>query len=846
MPQDTLPGMPDVDLSPEQEAAVKAIISRESVFLSGPAGSGKNTTLCACINYLEADGVRTGRCSLSALAASRIGGTTIHGFFKLPIDGAIRQGAMAVPDISRLMETDVLIVNYVNTCSALLIDIIWTALDMARQKGHHVQVVFSGDILTLGPVMDRKLMAAYEGILGHEVRGASPIYASHWADLDLKAICLTQDLRGRDPAFFQALNELRIGDGNGLNRLRMLSSTVPLKDGVWVCATREEVRKKNAECLSALDARGCFFNAVFSADANPESFPSPSQLCLKEGAPILMTANIPEKGLTSGMRGHVARINGQKVYAVFPGRRGRILIPQHRWTDEAGEWFCQLPVDLGFAVTVYKARYMHLDAVNADRPSQIPGFVYTLASRVQDPKKLYIGFPLSDKNLRVDSAVCRWHQLNVLQALPKAGSLPDDISAIPYMTRGGMRFGLLSFKASRDITRSFICLRAAGGIACGVFDLQGYLAPVKKKRDVHCDIGDNAYYIVMFLNFVMVDSPERVDCIGDITPKLIRDFLNAYSMGLYGRPGTSHTSGTIDKCISVVFRFLTDLASDANASVRLSYTMADLIAGRYRWSARQGVQEKLEMAFEVLYDPEDHVTVRDMPPAAAQEMLAIAYQRHPWILMNLALGLCGGLRPSETCALSLDSIKIGRLGGKVRQIDIDLENTVRLRSDGVPTGEVKRPRIVTIPSLFLDLFMACHSRYMEWRMAQPSEAAYRPLCLDRCNLAMTYETFLKRFKELMQETARALEGSTSPRVQGFLMNYRMYGVSPHICRHYFSVNLVLAGYDEIRIMTLRGDNSVNSAMTYLRNKGALMEQANATSELLTGWLREVAGNFKKG
>ncbi len=52
-----------------------------------------------------------------------------------------------------------------------------------------------------------------------------------------------------------------------------------------------------------------------------------------------------------------------------------------------------------------------------------------------------------------------------------------------------------------------------------------------------------------------------------------------------------------------------------------------------------------------------------------------------------------------------------------------------------------------------------------------------------------------------------------------------HNISPHIFRHWFTVQLVLSGIDNIgTLMYYRGDKSPQSSLTYLQSKGDLEKQ----------------------
>ncbi len=830
-------------LNEKQEEALKAILCRMHVFLSGPSGSGKNTVLNMALSFLERDGITAARCCAASAGASRIGGTSLHSFFKLPFR-LLEGGALPVPDITKLMEASVLIVNYIHACTPPLIDLIWEAVSMAKERGHAVQVIFSGDPMSAISVMDYQHRKQYEDLVGHPVQSWDPFHSRHWEDFGFLNCDLPEDLIHKDTVGGKALEAVRLGDGRGLRQLLPFTSRRPIEDAMWVCATKKIAEQKNEEGLRRMAGERHVFHADTFGDTKNIDCPARTDLELVEEMPVILVGNVPGKGLVSGMVGKISSIKNDHVYVSFPGRKGRYLIEKQRWETESGGYICQLPIAPGFAITAYRARYMRLESANLGGCFREKGLFYSAAASVTSLDRLYIDHNPTEKEASADREIRKWYLSSVKEKIIGSPGTLSPPQPVPYSTRLGLRFGLLNTKPYGNVKRVFICLRMQNSHrVCGITDFTRYVRPVSKMRKVSSDIGDRAYFVTQFLNYVFVDTPERVNSLTEVKSMHVRRFLNDYARGLYGNGQANHTKETINKCVETVLHFLQTLAADPG--IKTSFSTEDLFTTRYAYSGSRGVTEVPELAFEIFYDPVTHFTYRDMPPEAVQEMVTVAYQKHPRILMNIALGLCAGLRPSETCVLSLNSLRIERIGKKMSEVFIDLENTIPLRDDDVETGEVKVSRIAKVEPMYLDLFESLYTRYMDWREKQPCDSCYLPLCLDSNGNAMTYDTLRNLFKALMDEVADNLRDSTDIRTQSFIDYYLKYGLGFHALRHQFTVSLVLAGYSEARIMNARGDNSPLSAAHYLRNKGILVEKTNVAVTQLTEWVLDAAKELHK-
>ena len=103
---------------------------------------------------------------------------------------------------------------------------------------------------------------------------------------------------------------------------------------------------------------------------------------------------------------------------------------------------------------------------------------------------------------------------------------------------------------------------------------------------------------------------------------------------------------------------------------------------------------------------------------------------------------------------------------------------------------------------------------------------------------MTVKTFSARFSKLVNEQLKPrLLASEDPVLVAYGMELDELALTPHALRHYFSVRLVLENLDTAQIMFYRGDRSPTSALTYLANKGALIQRLNETHTAAINMLR---------
>ena len=106
------------------------------------------------------------------------------------------------------------------------------------------------------------------------------------------------------------------------------------------------------------------------------------------------------------------------------------------------------------------------------------------------------------------------------------------------------------------------------------------------------------------------------------------------------------------------------------------------------------------------------------------------------------------------------------------------------------------------------------------------EKEYGALSVNKQGKAITYPSYLGRFHAIIkEEIIPILLKSDNPEVVIYGRMLLENQISPHIFRHWYTVQLVLSGVNDVAtLMYWRGDKSPESALTYLQNKGELEKQ----------------------
>lgn len=380
------------------------MLSGESVFLTGPPGAGKTFVLNEYIRRAKRQGRTVAVTASTGIAATHIGGTTIHSWSGLGVRESLsdwdRERLLATDRlVKRYNSTDVLVIDEISMLHGKRLDMVDEACRLLRKAERPfggLQVILVGDLFQLPPVN----------------RGGEMIDFAHtsraWQELNPKVCYITEQHRQQSDGLLDLLNAMRRGDVNELHEV-MLTERLGQKPGEEVVVTRlyahnADVESINQKHLAAIDQQIKMFimqtkGAAAKVEQLTKSVLAPERLELKKGAEVMFVANNYAQGFANGSRGHVVdfRDGLPIVELASPSGGGRqIKVEPHSWTmEEDGRKkaeVSQLPLRLAWAITIHKSQGMSLDAAEIDLSrSFTPGMGYVALSRVRSLEGVYLG-----------------------------------------------------------------------------------------------------------------------------------------------------------------------------------------------------------------------------------------------------------------------------------------------------------------------------------------------------------------------------------------------------------------------------------------------------------------------
>ena len=382
-----------------QLQALQVMLSGQSAFLTGAPGAGKTYVLNEFIQRARGRGLTVAVTASTGIAATHIGGTTIHSWSGLGIRDSLSehdQVWLASNDKlrKRYLSTDVLVIDEVSMLHGARLDMVNQAAKLLRGSNEPfggLQVILVGDLFQLPPVSP-----------GREIFDFAHLSLA-WQELAPVICYLTEQHRQTsDDPLLQLLSAMRSGDFDQMH-LELLESrraAAPHGQAVTKLYTHNiDVDSINQRHLRALPAESHSYQmATHGAKAKVEqlvkSVLAPAELTLKIGAEVMFVANDFAAGYVNGSRGVVVGFNGG--YPVVELRSGKeIAVAMHTWSlSEDGKIraeVSQLPLRLAWAITVHKSQGMSLDAAEIDLSRAFtPGMGYVALSRLRGLDGLFL------------------------------------------------------------------------------------------------------------------------------------------------------------------------------------------------------------------------------------------------------------------------------------------------------------------------------------------------------------------------------------------------------------------------------------------------------------------------
>lgn len=414
-----------MQLSNEQQSVYDRIEhSREHIFVTGRAGTGKSTLL----NHLAWNtSKQIAVCAPTGVAALNVNGQTIHSLFRLPTGVIADHDLHQTAELKKLLNAiDTLVIDEVSMVNADLMDAMDRSLRQARSRRHEpfggAQVIMFGDPYQLPPVPAKD--PDERAYFADTYRSPWFFDAHVWAQADLAIIELAEIHRQDDERFKALLNGVRHGivTAEMADELNAAGARPAPADGViTLAATNAIAQRINKQALSTLPGEPLQAVAEISGEFGSGALPADETLELKVGAQVMFLRNDADQRWVNGTLGRVSKVAGT-VWVEVDGETHEVdpvIWEKYRYRydpetktlskDVVAE-FEQFPLRLAWAVTIHKSQGQTYDSAIIDLGNRAfsAGQSYVALSRITSIEGLYLTRPLRPDDILVDPNVTRF------------------------------------------------------------------------------------------------------------------------------------------------------------------------------------------------------------------------------------------------------------------------------------------------------------------------------------------------------------------------------------------------------------------------------------------------------
>ncbi len=454
-----------------QEQALNILKTGANVFLTGEPGAGKTHTINNYVNYLRDRDVEMAITASTGIAATHIGGMTIHSWSGIGIKNKLDKYELDKIASSeyiskRINRTKVLIIDEISMLSTNMLDMVDMVCREVKQSSEPfggIQIVLVGDFFQLPPIVKKDFTEVKQKTLMTQAEpvGTFAYESGAWERSRLVVCYLTEQHRQDDKEFLSVLSAIRANNISKKHLEHITARKIDYDDMTEEVVNVTKLFSHNLDVdrvnnieLAKLEEESKIFRMTHEGNEKvvetlKKGCLSPENLELKIGAVVMCTKNNQKERFVNGTLGVVTEFEEFSGNPVIKTKSGKsIIIEPMDWSvEENGKiraQITQVPLRLAWAITVHKSQGMSMDAALMDL-SQVFEFGqgYVALSRVRRLSGLYL--------LGINEHALKVH--------PKV--LAQDILFKNKSAEAGKVFGALSAKELQKMHDNFIV--ASGG-----------------------------------------------------------------------------------------------------------------------------------------------------------------------------------------------------------------------------------------------------------------------------------------------------------------------------------------------------------------------------------------------
>ena len=447
--------VPDTQNKEFQDALNLIQYTRQSVFLTGKAGTGKSTFLRYICEHTKKKHVVLAPTGIAAINA---GGSTLHSFFKLPFypllpdnpDFSLQRGRIheffkyTKPHRKLLEELELIIIDEISMVRADIIDAVDRILRVysrnLRESFGGKQILLVGDVFQLEPVVkgdEREILNRFY---------PTPYFFSArvFNQIDLVSIELQKVYRQTDATFVGVLDHIR-NNTVGATDLQLLNTRygTQIEESeadmyITLATRRDNVDHINDKKLAELPGEPVTFSGEITGDFPESSLPTSQELVLKPGAQIIFIKNDFDRRWVNGTIGIISGFDPfEETLYVITDDGKECDVKRESWRnirykyneekkqieeEELGT-FTQYPIRLAWAITIHKSQGLTFSRAVIDFTGGVfaGGQAYVALSRCTSLEGIQLKKPVSRADVFVRPEIIGFaERFNNRQAIDRA------------------------------------------------------------------------------------------------------------------------------------------------------------------------------------------------------------------------------------------------------------------------------------------------------------------------------------------------------------------------------------------------------------------------------------------
>lgn len=400
-----------------QEQALTILKTGANVYLAGEPGAGKTHTINTYVKYLRAQGIEPAITASTGIAATHIGGMTIHSWSGIGIKNKLDKyelDKIASNEYvaKRISKTKVLIIDEISMLSPTTLSMVEAVCREVKQNGEAfggLQVILVGDFFQLPPITRNNFQndndINQDSFFEQEIVGIFAYESQAWQKLSPLVCYLSDQYRQDDNEFLAILSAIRSNNVNidHINKIneRMVLNGENHDNVTKLFSHNADVDRINNNELIKINSDQSTHVMQSSGKEKLVSVLikgclSPEKLLLKRGAVVMFTKNNIKDGYVNGTLGEVVDFDSNTRCPIVRTKNGKVIkVEPADWVVEDNgkikAQITQIPLRLAWAITVHKSQGMSLDAAVMDLSQVFEyGQGYVALSRVRRLSGLYL------------------------------------------------------------------------------------------------------------------------------------------------------------------------------------------------------------------------------------------------------------------------------------------------------------------------------------------------------------------------------------------------------------------------------------------------------------------------